>query len=66
MPKQTRWAIKQGMERAANCLSNAQDHLVVEGNRFETEHPDIYEKFKCLVQAIEVIKNATLDLRQTI
>jgi len=66
MPKQTRWDIKRGMDQAINDLNRAQENLIFEGARFEDHKSDFYGKFKALVQAVEAIKKATIELKDSI
>ena len=53
MPKQTRWRIKQTLEQAHGNVETAQDYLVKLGKEFEAVHPDYYEAFCVIVQALE-------------
>jgi len=66
MPKQTRWAIKQGLDCAVNGLERAEQHLITEGKRFEGHASDMWDKFCLLVQAIDKIKSAVIQLRESI
>ena len=66
MPKQTRWEIKRGMDQSMASLDSASFYLVREGARFEGTHDDYYQQFAALVQAIEKIKAATQELRDSI
>lgn len=56
MPKQKRWTIKRELDRAVNCIDNAQNHLVVSGREFEQPHPEIFQKFCKVVAFLDDVK----------
>jgi len=66
MPKQHRWEIKQELEAAENNLNTAQYHIVKYGWEFEKPHPETYQMFTALVQALEMIKGSIKQLKDAI
>ena len=66
VPKQKRWAIKQTMAQAHGCALKSQIYLVEVGKHFEAMHPDYYEAFCDIVQALEFISISINELSDLI
>ena len=58
MPKQTRYMIKQELERCINNLVKAQSHIVVIAPLYETTHVEIYDKLCSFVSILEQLKES--------
>lgn len=66
MPKQKRWHIKRRLDEAVRACDKAQNYLVETGHEYETIHPDHYEAFTAIVQALELVKDAINKLSENI
>ncbi|KKM70563.1 hypothetical protein LCGC14_1439420 [marine sediment metagenome] len=66
MPRQKRWQIKRRLDEAVGACNKAQNHLVETGHDYETIHPDYYDAFTAIVQALELVKDAINNLIENI
>jgi hypothetical protein len=63
MPKQHRWELKRSLDQSLAALTKAQNYIILIGNDFEPYHPEFYEAFCRITQAIDKIKEAVIEIR---
>lgn len=66
MPNQRRYAIKQSIGFAEQNIRKGQEQLIAVSVPFETVHPEIFQQFCVIVQALEMMLETTKRLRESI
>jgi len=54
-PANARWYTRRKINESIGCIKNAQEHIVAVAQPFETVHPEYYQAFSAVVQALETI-----------
>lgn len=66
MPKQKRWSIKRKLDFACANIDRAIELLVEVGHEFEGVHPEHYDMFCGMVNALDRFRVLTNQLRDVI